>query len=1061
MKGGGARGLLAYFIAHRTAANLLMALMLLAGVWGGLSIRQQFFPDVVIETVTVSVAWTGAGPEEVDRQIVAVLEPALLAVEGVESTSSVAREGAASLTLQFEPDWDMGRAADDVRAAIDAAEDLPDAAERPEVRRGDFRDRVTEVVVSGPVGVDQLTRIASELQARLFRAGVTRTRLSGVVDPVIRVAAQEAALIRHGVSLREIADALAAEASARPAGDLGAGGARVRAGVESRTAEAIGAVLLRVGPDGARLTVRDVAEVRVEGVEKAKAFFVGADPAVTLMVERDALGDAVAIQRAVERAADEVRPTLPQGVAVELTRTRAQAITDRLDLLVRNGLMGLALVLGFLFLFLSARTAFWVAMGIPAAMAATVALMYLSGLSLNMISLFALIIVLGVVVDDAIVVGEHADMLARRGLPPAQAAETAARRMFAPVFAASLTTVIAFLGLVVIGGRFGSLILAIPLTVAMVMIASLIESFLVLPAHMRHALSARSRAPWFDAPSRVVDRGFGWFRDRAFRPFLRLVVAARYAVIGAAVALLLYSVTLLTGGDLRWRFFDAPEGAAGAANFAMLPGATRADTEAMLAEAQRALDSVAKRFEAEHGRAPLKSALGVVGGSAGRGLSGVDAKDADLLGGLSVELIDADARPYSQSDFLRAWEDEIRPQPALETLALRGERAGPGGDAISVELIGFEPRTLKAAAEALKQGLRGFPAVSGLEDTLAWDKEELSLTLTPRGAALGFDIAAVGAALRARLAGIEAASFPLDARSATVEVSLDEAALTADYLSRARLRAPGGAWAPLSEVVEVSRSLGFSAIRRSDGFPVVTVTGEIDAADTEAAAAVTEALSARLLPDLAARFDVTYRLTGLAEQERDFLADARKGFALVLAGIYVALAWVFASWTRPLVVLLAIPLGLIGVLWGHLWMGAALSMFSVVGLIGMTGIVINDSIVLVTTVDDYARRRALIPALIDAVADRLRAVFLTTATTVAGLAPLLFETSTQAQFLKPTVITLAFGLGFGMALVLVVTPALIAAQHDIARALASARRLWPALRPGGRRARLSPRRPSA
>ena len=294
-----------------------------------------------------------------------------------------------------------------------------------------------------------------------------------------------------------------------------------------------------------------------------------------------------------------------------------------------------------------------------------------------------------------------------------------------------------------------------------------------------------------------------------------------------------------------------------------------------------------------------------------------------------------------------------------------------------------------------------------------------------------------------------------------MEVSLDEAALTADYLSRARLRAPGGAWAPLSEVVEVSRSLGFSAIRRSDGFPVVTVTGEIDAADTEAAAAVTEALSARLLPDLAARFDVTYRLTGLAEQERDFLADARKGFALVLAGIYVALAWVFASWTRPLVVLLAIPLGLIGVLWGHLWMGAALSMFSVVGLIGMTGIVINDSIVLVTTVDDYARRRALIPALIDATADRLRAVFLTTATTVAGLAPLLFETSTQAQFLKPTVITLAFGLGFGMALVLVVTPALIAVQHDVARALSSARRLWPALRPGGRRARLSSRRPSA
>ncbi|MEE8270903.1 MAG: efflux RND transporter permease subunit, partial [Alphaproteobacteria bacterium] len=971
-------GVFAYLVRHRTAANLLLLLMIVAGVVAGTRLRTQFFPDIVIEVVTVSVAWSGAGPQDIDDAVIALLEPQLLTVEGVTEITSVARESRATITLEFEPGWDMQRAVDEVKSAVDGVTTLPDDAEQPVFRRGAFRDRITDVVISGPVGIDQLTRFGDELQARLFRAGVTRTSLRGVAEPVIRVSVPEAMLHRHQLALRDVADAIAAESARDPAGDLGTRATRVRTGTERRDAATVGDVAVRSLPDGGKLLVRDVATIELEGVERGTAYYSGDDPAIVLRVERGADGDTIALQALVARTVDEMRATLPPGVTIILTRTRAEAVSDRLEILVRNGATGLVLVLGFLFLFLSARTAFWVAAGIPTAMAATIALMWAFGLTLNMVSLFALILCLGIVVDDAIVVGEHADHLARHGMKPADAAVAAARRMAAPVFSASITTIIAFAALTAVGGRFGRLIFDIPFTVAVVLLASLAEAFLILPAHMRHALAANQRSPWYDAPSRTFNRGFVWFRERVFRRVLRLAIAARYPVVGAAVMLLLVSAALFVDGTVRWRFFNAPERAVISANIAMLPGATRDDTRAMLDEMRRALDAVDARFAEQHGTAPVVSALATVGGTAGRGLHSADAKDRDLLGGFSVELIDPDQRPYSAFAFIADWQDEIRQHPLLETLALRGHRSGPGGDAIDVELTGPDSETLKAAAEALKVELSRFRAVSALEDTLAYDKTELILTLTPLGEALGFTTDAVGRALRDRLEGIEAAEFAIGARTAEIRVAAPEDELTHAYLYQTRLGTPGGGYVPLSEIVEIDARLGYSAIRRENGLQVVSVTGDIAEDDAEAAAEVTRALADTLLPDLAARFDVDYRLGGLAEQEHDFLSDAALGFGLCLAGIYLTLAWIFASWTRPLVVMAVIPFGVIGMIWGHHWHGLPLSMFSVVGLIGMSGIIINDSIVLVTTIDGLATRRPLLAAVIDGSADRLRAVLLTT-----------------------------------------------------------------------------------
>lgn len=1037
---GKAGGILSYFVRHRTVANLLLILLLAAGAVSIPNMRAQFFPDVIVDDVDVSVVWDGAGAEDVDRGIVQVLEPAVLSVEGVESSEATSREGRASIRLEFEPGWDMSRAADDVQTAIDAVSTLPADAEDPVVRRGTWRDRVTDLVITGPVGVDQLARFADELSARLFAEGVTRTTIRGLSAPRTVIEVPSANLIAFDISMRQIAEAISQEVDADPAGDVGNANTRVRTGVEKRSAEQIADIVLRSNPDGSNLTVGDVGTIIIEGIDRERSYFVGENPAISIRVDRSDQGDAIAIQRKVEEVATEFEASLPAGVTVDLIRTRAEAITGRLDILLDNGLTGLGLVVLLLFLFLNARTAFWVAAGIPAAMMAAIALMYAGGITINMISLFALIITLGIVVDDAIVVGEHADHLARSGLPPVEAAERAAQRMALPVFAATLTTIIAFFGLVAIGGRFGDLIADIPFTVIAVLAASLVECFLILPNHMAHAIAHSAKEHWYDIPSRVVNRGFRWMRETMFRPFMALVIQARYAVLAGAVVLLASQAALFIRGDVQWRFFNSPEQSSVTGNFAMAPGATREDTFEMMRIFQRSVEDVAKSFEDRHGVNPIDYVIAEVGGNAGRGIAGADTKDADQLGGISIELIDADLRPFSSRAFVTELQDSVPRHPMVETISFRSWGSGPQSDALDVQFYGASADTLKAASEDLKTALLQYPEVSAVEDTLAYDKEELILELTPQGQALGFTIDGLGSVLRARLGGVEAATYPDGPRSAEIRVELPIGELTADFLERTQMRTPEGAYVQLADIVSVERRTGFSTVRRENGIRLISVTGDISEDDPARANDIMLALETEILPTIASERQVDYRLSGLSEQEGDFLNDARTGLILSLLAIYLVLSWVFASWTRPLVVMSVIPFGLVGTIYGHAAWDVPLSMFTVVGLLGMTGIIINDSIVLVTTIDEKAQDRGLIPSIIDGAADRLRPVFLTTATTVLGLVPLLYEQSSQAQFLKPTVITLVYGLGFGMFLVLLIVPSLIAIQNDIGRLTQTARR---------------------
>lgn len=1047
-------GLLSYFTRHKTAANLLLVALIVAGIAAFPRMRAQFFPDVIVENVYVNVAWDGAGAEDVDSAIVQAIEPALLAVEGIESTEATSREGNASIMLNFEPGWDMARATDDVQAAVDTVSNLPEEAKDPTVRRGIWRDRVTDVVITGPVGPDQLGRFADEFVAHLFAVGVTRTTIRGVAAGETIVEVPSLSLIRNDITMREIADAIAAEAEADPAGDVDRANVRVRTGVAKTSADQISGIVLRSNPDGSKLTIGDVARVTVGGVDRDRAYFAGENPAVSIRVDRSDRGDAIKIQEQVEEVAADLETTLPEGVQVELIRTRAKAIAGRLNILLDNGLMGLGLVITLLFLFLNARTAFWVAAGIPLSMTAAIALMYAFGLTLNMISLFALIITLGIVVDDAIVVGEHADHRARhKGETPVEAAENAARKMFPPVFSATLTTVIAFFGLVAIGGGFGGLIADIPFTVIVVLLASLVECFLILPHHMAHSIAHSARNHWYDFPSRVVNRGFRWFREAIFRHMMMFVIWARYPVLAFAVLLLLGQVSSVIRGDIQWRFFNAPERGSISGNFAMAPGASREDTFDMMREMQRATETVAKRYEEQSGIRVLDYVIAEVGGNTGRGLSGVETKQDYQLGSVAIELIDADLRVgYSSRQFVRELQDEVRNHPLVETVSFRSWGSGPGGDALDVQLYGASSDTLKAAAVELKTTMAQFPEVSALEDTLAYDKEDLVLDLTPQGQALGFTIDRLGRVLRNRLNGIEAATYPDGLRSATIRVELPAGELTADFLDRTRMRTVAGEYVALADIVTVQTRAGFSTVKRENGLRLVLVNGDISEDDPARATEIMTALKEAILPALEEKYSIASNLSGLTEQENEFLNDARTGFILCLLGIFLCLAWIFSSWTRPIVVMAIIPFGLVGAFYGHALWDVPLSVFSVVGLIGMTGIIINDSIVLVTTVDEYAQDRGLIPAIINGAVDRLRAVMLTTATTVLGLAPLLYESSQQAQFLKPMVITLVYGLGFGMVLVLMVVPALMAVQQDFSKQFAALRR---ALRLQGRIAGIS------
>ena len=1036
------RGPIGYFVRHRTAANVLMIVIVALGLAAAASLPRQLMPDVEIPTVSVSVIWRGAGAEQVDRAVLSPLDSALALTPGVTRRVGRAQDNRATLTLEFEPGADLDRGTAAIRATLDGLATLPRGADPPRVTQGARGERIADFLIHGPASHSRLTVYARELQRRFHEAGMSRHWVLAQPNPVISVEVPEAALIRHGLNLREVAAGVADAVRQTPSGFADRGATRLTTGVERRSIEAISALPLDRDAAGAvDATLGDVAVIRDVGPDRGRRHYVDGDPALIVRMDRQSDRDGIDQLAEARRIAEDYAASLPEGVRIEPIRTWIESIDRRLGLLLDNALVGLGVVVALLFLFLSPRAAFWVAAGVPISVLGALACMWALGISLNLISVFALIIMLGIVVDDAIVVGDHADALARRGMAPVLAAETAARRMAGPVLAASITTAIAFAGLLAIGGRFGEMVQDLPLTVAVVLAASLVECFLILPAHMAHAEAAPRRPGRAARISAAFNRRFDAFTETVFRPALTRILHWRYPTLGLALLLLLGAVQGLVEDRPAWRFWNAPARDAFSVNVAMLEAATLEDTAAQVAAVEAAVREAIDALEAETGVSGLAHMVATVGANADRGLLIAEGRPRRLLGGVEVELIPAERRPFGADAVVARVREATRRHPLAEVVAFRAERGGPAGDALSVLFEGAEARDLKAAAEALKAAAAEWPEIVGVEDSLPYGRDEVTLGLTPLARHLGFTEASLAAELEGRFTPIEAAEIEIDGRTARILVGPAREDRAADARRRALIRTPEGGHAPLEVLTEAEVRPGFQAVGRVDGRRVVRVLGDVATDDPARLATIERALRERLLPDIAARHGVEWRMAGLAEQERRFLGEAPVALGLGLIGIFVALAWVFASWTRPLVVLLAVPFGLVGVVHGHVWTGLPLSMFSVVGLIGMTGIIVNDSIVLVAAADEAARRRAVLPAVVEAACGRLRPVLLTTLTTVLGLAPLLFETSREAAVLKPTVVTLVFGLAFGFLLVLTVTPALLLVQRDVGAAFASLRRL--------------------
>lgn len=1028
MEPGG--GLIRIFARHPTAANLLMGLMILLGVFALRNLNTQFFPDFGIDVISVEVEWPGASAEDVDASIVQAVEPEVRFLDGIKRVISSSVEGRATVFIEFHPGSDMQAALSDVETAVGQVTTLPEDSERPEIRRLVRYDTISRLVVSGPYPETALKALAKRIRDDLLERGIQKVDLFGARDEEIWVEVEPEALLRLDLKLADIARRINETSQDLPSGTTrGAAERQIRSLGLKKEAQDIGHIEIKALKGGEKVYLRDIAEVSERFDEDGNTARRFREPAIELHVRRALGADALKQAAIVNDYLEDFPLVLPPNVRVEQYDIAANLIQSRIDLLLRNGLSGLVLVVLVLFIFLNARVAFWVAAGIPVSVFATFAVMLASGQSINMLSLFGIIMAIGIVVDEAIVVGEHAEARRRAGVEALAAAESGARRMAAPVLSSALTTIAAFTPLLVISGIIGDIITAIPYVVIAMIVGSLIEAFLVLPAHLRWALRpmethSSGLREWFDGH-------FDRFRKGPFRRAVEGAVRWRYLTVASAIAALILSIGLVEGGRVNFIFFPSPEADKIFANVRLVAGTPREQTIAMLDEMEDAL-TVAQERLTEGSRGLVRMSLAKVGTSVGP--ADAPRVSGDNVGGLIVELAPSDERSVRTAEVISAWREAIRPLAGVETMTIVPAQAGPPGREIDIRLSGDDPAVLKQAAAEVRTLLARYPGVSDVEDDLPFGKGETILEVTARGRALGFTTESVGRQVRNAFEGAIAKRFARGDEEVWVRVRLPRRTADPVSLGELYLRAPGGAEVPVSEVVAYKEKQGFARIKREDGARQVAVTAEIDesvtSSDKVIAALKRDGLYAIAARHGLAKDDVEF--VGKAEEQAQTLGDMKEGAAIALVAIYIILAWVFASFARPAVVMSVIPLGLVGAILGHWLLGYDLTILSLVALVGLSGIVVNDSIILVNTIDERLREgEARMSAIVEGARDRLRAVILTSATTIGGLTPLMFERSLQAQFLIPMALTIVFGLMVTTILVLIVVPALLAIQGDL------------------------------
>ena len=1032
-------GFLKFFVEHRTSANIIMILMIVIGLLSIGRLNKQFFPDFDVEVIAVSIDWPGATAEEIDQNIVQLLEPELRPISGVKKVSSKSVEGVGSTQVEFNYGHDMQKGRTDIETAVSRIS-FPEKANKPKIIVGEFFDTVTRIVLSGDVSLSLLREKSKKLKEVLLNSGVDKVDIQGLPEEEILIEISQLEAARLKLSFNKIANLIKLETQDVSGGSFADGSLRVRTIGEKRLVETFKKLELKNSSSGGRILLDDIAEIKSSVKKGSVLKSIDGNPAVELWVRRSKTSDALEVSENVEKVITNAKNIIGNVIKVETYNTAAKLIEERISLLVKNGLSGLCIVLAVLFLFLSRNTAIWVALGIPIAFLATFGVMFVSGQSINMISLFGLIMALGIVVDDAIVVGEHSSYLkTKRKLNSTQAPVVAATRMSMPVISAMLTTVAAFIPLFMVKGVIGEIIAAIPWVVCAVLVASLIECFLVLPAHLAHFdKSSKEESKfrlWFD-------QKFNAFQEGIFRRFVTLTFNYRYVTFMVAVGMFIVSVGMMSGGRVLFSFFPTPEADIVIVNYKMHSGSTKSQTTRMLENVEKGLNKTSTQFSNSPELVRFK--MSTIGSRTSfSNDSGPNSMGNDILGSMVVELTTADKRNVRTKEFIKVWKENIENVSGLDKLTIRAPSGGPPGRDLDVRFQGKDLEILKLASNELIKIARTIPGVTSLEDNLEYGVQERILGLTNKGQSLGLSILDIGEQVRSAINGSIISKFPKGDEEVTVRLKLSENEQLTDMITNLRIISPSGVSFKLKDIIKIDEKLPFASINRKNGFREVTISGDLFPPLMSTSQA-RQFLMENGLPEIAKKYNVSYRFDGRDLEQKETFADMGTGSIIGLLLIYFILAWVFKSWSRPFSIMIMIPFSFIGAVLGHYLLGLTMSILSMFALLALAGIVVNNSIILVSTIErrledlknknkNKNEESVINESIITGVIDRFRPVLLTSLTTIGGLSALMFETSLQAQFLIPMAATIVFGLGITALLVLVIVPAMMGISNDFSK----------------------------
>ena len=1048
--GRSVKGVIGWFVRNGVAANLMLAVIVVSGVIVLTDLKQEIFPEFSLDVISVSVEYRGAGPAEVEDAVCLRVEEALQGIDGIKKMTSSANEGLGLFTLELLAGYDARRVLDDVKASIDAIDAFPEEVEKPVVQEITSRFQVINVAVAGEADLATLKRLGEQVRGDLTALPeVSEAELLNAPPYEISIEVSEEALRRWGLTFERVAEAVRQFSVDLPGGSVKTVGGEIlfRTKGQAYSGEEYENLPVLTRPDGTRIYLGDIATV-IDGFEDlaVSARFDG-KPAVMIKVFRVGDQNAISISEAVRSYVERASVTAPNGIEIFTWQDSARYLESRVDLLVKNALTGLVLVFVVLALFLRPRLAFWVTLGIPISFLGAIALMPAFGVSINMISLFSFILVLGIVVDDAIVVGENIlTTHVRTGKGPS-AAIRGTYEVLVPVTFGVLTTMAAFAPMLFVPGVMGKMMSVFPLIILPTLFFSLVESNLILPRHLAH--HKRRTSP--ESPHSVTRLWNGFFDlfsngldqiiRHAYRPLLRMALEWRYLTLALAIFALLVTAGLMGSGVVRIVLFPVTESDNVVGFLTMPRDAPVESTRAGVARLERTAAEIRREIVAEQGSDPVLHTLTSVGEHPYRviqsgPMGSTGSTRGDYLGEVDLELMPSEERTVSAEQIANRWRERVGQIPGAVEVSIEHDLV-TGRKAIDLQLSGADLGEVREVAETVKAKLAEYAGVFDIFDTYRAGKPEIELALTSEGEALGLTLQGLGRQVRQGFFGEEAQRVQRNRDDVRVMLRypLGDRRSLGD-LERMRVRTPEGDEVPFSTVATGLIGRGPASITRIDRRRSINVQAEIDASITTSAQVI-DALEEQFLPDLMARHPgVSYSFEGDEAEFAESVGGLLKGFGVIMFVMYGMLAIPLQSYWKPTIILSAIPFGMVGAIWGHAILGIEVSFLSMCGMVALAGVVVNDALVMVAFINRAAHRQSSLRIAVRQAGEaRFRAILLTSLTTAAGVTPLILEKSLQAEFLIPMAVALAAGVLFATAVTLVLVPALYLVLDDIRSAV--------------------------